>query len=134
MRDFAELSLTEIHSCLFICSQRLRVVYRLRQEMRFVVLLLALASCLLASSVALASPLLPILCVHGWNGFATDFATMIKEVQSSFPDRYIASVNLFDGKLSEELPIFEQASYTLQTSFPHIIFTLHLRLIVCAIL
>ena len=58
---------------------------------------------------------------------------MIKEVQSGFPDRYIASVNLFDGKLSEELPIFEQASDTLQTSFPHIIFTLHLRLIVCAI-
>jgi hypothetical protein len=60
------------------------------------------------SPSAAAAPMLPILCVHGWQGYATDFKTMIKEVNANFPGRHIASVNLFDGKLSEELPIFEQ--------------------------
>jgi hypothetical protein len=77
--------------------------------MRFA-LLSALALSLSTGILASASPLLPILCVHGWQGYATDFAKMINEVNSSFPGRYIASVNLFDGKLSEELPIYEQAS------------------------
>jgi hypothetical protein len=75
--------------------------------------------CLLCFSVALSfativssSTLLPILCVHGWQGYATDFANIAKEVKANFPGRYIASVNLFDGKLSEKLPIYEQVSNT----------------------
>jgi hypothetical protein len=62
------------------------------------------------ASIASSSPLLPILCVHGWQGYATDFANITKEVHSNFPGRYIASVNLFDGKLSETLPIYEQVN------------------------
>ena len=34
-------------------------------------------------------------------------------MNSSFPGRHIVSVNLFDGKLSSELPLFEQVSICL---------------------
>jgi pimeloyl-ACP methyl ester carboxylesterase len=69
---------------------------------------LLICALFLSASPATAAPLLPILCVHGWQGYATDFARMIKEVNNNFPGRHIASVSLFDGKLSEELPLFEQ--------------------------
>jgi hypothetical protein len=71
-------------------------------------LLIALALFLFAELSISSATLLPILCVHGWKGYSTDFATMMTEVNTSFPGRYIASVNLFDGKLSSELPLFEQ--------------------------
>ena len=78
--------------------------------MRFALLVSALAFA--AAGMASASPLLPILCVHGWQGYAADFAAIIREVNSSFPGRHIVSVNLFDGKISSELPLYEQVKKT----------------------
>lgn len=74
--------------------------------------LLCLCVALSFAAIVASSPLLPILCVHGWQGYATDFANITKEVNANFPGRYIASVNLFDGKLSEKLPLYEQVSDT----------------------
>jgi pimeloyl-ACP methyl ester carboxylesterase len=78
---------------------------------------------LLSASFSSAS-LLPILCVHGWQGFATDFANITKEVNANFPGRHIASVNLFDGKLSEKLPIYEQVRCALRLQSILILLTL----------
>merc|ERR1711871_473736 len=76
-----------------------------REMMRSLALSLALVCCLVRGLAAVpigarGNADLPIICIHGYGGYATDFVPFVEWAKEVWPGRMVVSLKMFEGKNS----------------------------------